>query len=162
MCGLSDAVRQNDVKRRFRADSTGEKHMKTGISYSKREKRAITLGYLWRWGSLAVLILLPALVFGICNLLNIEPKTQIYVTFLFAGITMLCVGTYEMIGALLGFKHLLVSLQLASHMPFQTVNPKRGWSKSERREVTGSGVIFVLLGSAFIICFTLMHLGILN
>ena len=97
--------------------------MKKGTSYSKKERRAITFGYLWRWGSIVIMLLIPAIVFGICNLVNTEPKIQGFVTFLSAGITMFCVGVYDIIGTVLEFKHVLVSLQLTSHI-FQNINPR--------------------------------------
>ena len=136
--------------------------MKKGTSYSKKERRTITFGYLWRWGSIVIVLLIPAIVFGICNLVNTEPKIQRFVTFLSAGITMFCVGVYDIIGTVLEFKHILVSLQLTSHIHFQNINPRRGWTKSEKRENIGGGIIFIILGLAFIIIFTLMQFGILK
>ena len=136
--------------------------MKKGTSYSKKERRVITFGYLWRWGSIVIILLIPAIVFGICNLLSIEREIQALVAFLSMGITMFCVGAYDIIGTVLEFKHILVSLQLASHLPFQNINPRRGWTKSEKREYIGVGIIFVVLGLAFITIFTLIRLGILK
>lgn len=137
--------------------------MKKGISYSKKERQVITLGYLWRWGSIVIILLIPAIVFGICNLVNTEPEIQGFVTFLSAGITMFCVGVYDIIGTVLEFKHVLVSLQLTrSHIPFQNINPRRGWTKSEKRENIGVGIIFIILGLAFITIFTLAQFGILK
>ena len=131
-------------------------------SYSKKEQQVITLGYLWRWGSIAMILLVPAIAFVICNLLNTEPDTQGFVAFFSAGFTMLCVGTYDIIGTVFEFKHILVSLQLASHIPFQNINPRRAWTKSEKREHIGVGIVFVILGLVFITTFTLIQLGILN
>ena len=136
--------------------------MKKGISYSKKERQVITLGYLWSWGSIVIILLIPAIVFVICNLVNTEPKIQGLVTFLSAGIAMFCVGIYDIIGTLLEFKHVLVSLQLAYHIPFQNINPRRDWTKSEKREYIGVGIIFAILGLAFIIIFTLIQFGILK
>ena len=136
--------------------------MKKGTSYSRTERQVITLGYLWRWGSIVIMLLIPAIVFVICNLVNAEPKTQGFVTFLSAGITMFCVGVYDIIGTVLEFKHLLVSLQLASLTPFQNINPRRDWTKSEKRENIGIGIIFVILGLAVITIFALAQFGILK
>ena len=136
--------------------------MKKGASYARKERQAITFGYLWRWGSIAIILLIPAVAFGICNLVNMEPKIQGFVTFLSAGIAMLCVGIYDIIGTVLEFRHVLVSLQLARHTPFQNINPRRAWTKSEKRECIGVGIIFVILGSAFITIFTLIQFGILK
>ena len=136
--------------------------MKKGPYYSKKERRAITFGYLWRWGSIVIMLLIPAIVFGICNLVNTEPEIQGFFTFLSAGITMFCVGVYDIIGTVLGFKHVLVSLQLTNHIPFQNINPRRDWTKSEKRENIGVGIIFVILGLAVIAIFTLIQFGILK
>ena len=134
--------------------------MRKCSSFSRNERRVVTLGYLWRWGSIGIILLIPAITFGICNLLNMESETKGFVTFLSAGITMLCVGTYDIIGAVLEFKHILVSLQLASRI--QNINPRRGWTKSEKRESIGCGIIFLILGLAFITIFTLAQFGILK
>ena len=135
--------------------------MKKGTSYSRKERQVITLGYLLRWGSIVIILLIPAIVFGICNLVNTEPEIQGFVTFLSAGITMFCVGVYDIIGTVLEFKHVLVSLQLISHA-FQNINPRRYWTKSEKREYIGVGIIFIILGLAVITIFTLMQFGILK
>ena len=136
--------------------------MKKGTSYSKKERRAITFGYLWRWGSIVIILLIPSIAFGICNLVNTEPEIQGFVTFLSAGIAMFCVGTYDIIGTVLEFKHILVSSQLATKIPFQNINPRRGWTKSEKREYIGVGIIFIILGLAFITIFTLVQFGVLK
>ena len=136
--------------------------MKKGTSYSKKERRIITFGYLWRWGSIVIILLIPAIAFGICNLVNTEPEIQGFVTFLSAGIAMFCVGTYDIIGTVLEFKHILVSLQLATKIPFQNINPRREWTKSEKREYIGVGIIFIILGLAFISIFTFVQFGVLK
>ena len=136
--------------------------MKKGTSYSKKERRVITMGYLWSWGSIVIILLIPAIAFGICNLVNTEPEIQGFVTFLSAGIAMFCVGTYDIIGTVLEFKHILVSSQLATKIPFQNINPRRGWTKSEKREYIGVGIIFIILGLAFITIFTLVQFGVLK
>ena len=141
---------------------TREKHMGNRTSYSKKEQQVIILGYLWRWGSIVIMLLIPAIVFGICNLVNTEPEIQGFVTFLSAGITMFCVGVYDIIGTVLEFKHVLVSLQLTCHFPFQNINPRRDWTKSEKREYIGVGIIFIILGLAFITIFALIQFGILK
>ena len=136
--------------------------MKKGTSYSKEERRVIICGYLWRWGSIVITLLIPVIVLGICNLVNTEPEIRGLVAALSAGIAMFCVGVYNIIGAALEFKHVLVSSQLASHIPFQNINPRRDWTKSEKRENIGIGIIFVILGLAVITIFTLAQFGILK
>ena len=136
--------------------------MKKGPSYSKRERRIISLGYLWRWGSIAVILIIPVIAFGICSLFNIPEQTNGYILFLFAGITMLCIAVYEIVGTVLGLKHLLVALQLMYHLPAQSLNPRRDWTKAEKREYIGIGIIFAALGIAIIIIFTLIHLDVIK
>ena len=136
--------------------------MKKGTPHSKKERQVITMGYLWRWGSIVIILLIPAIAFGICNLVNTEPQIQGIVTFLSAGIAMFCVGTYDIIGAVLEFKHILVSSQLASKIPFQNINPRRGWTKSEKREYIGGGIISVILGLAFVTIIILTQFGVLK
>ena len=136
--------------------------MKKGTSYSRTERQVITLGYLWRWGSIAVILMIPAIAFRICSLFNIPEQTNGYIAYLSAGITMLCVAVYEIVGTVLGFKHLLVALQLTYHLPAQSLNPRRDWTKSEKREYIGIGIFFAALGIAIIIILTLIRLGIIN
>lgn len=136
--------------------------MKKDSYYSKSERLTIKLGYLWRWGSIGIMLLVPAITFGICGLLDIESETQRFITFMSAGVTFFCVGIYDIIGTILGFKHILVSLQLATHIPFQSINPRRGWLKSEKKEQICVGIFFVIIGVAIIIIFTLMQFGILR
>ncbi len=136
--------------------------MKKGTSYSKKEQQVITLGCLWRWGSIAIIFIIPAIIFGICSLFNIPGATKGYIACLSAGITMLCVAIYEIVGTVLGFKHLLVALQLTYNIPLKNVNPRKDWTKSEKREYIGVGIIFIILGLAFITIFTLIQFGILK
>lgn len=141
----------------------GTSAMKKRSSFNRKERRAIMLGHLWRWGSIALILLIPAIAYGICSLLNTETETQGFVTFLSAGITMFCVGVYNIIGTVLEFKHVFVSLQLASrHIPFKNFNPSRGWAKSEKRDYIFVGIIFAVFGLAIITIFTLVHFGILS
>ena len=123
--------------------------------YSKKQSRAITFGYLWRWGSILINILVPAIVFGICELLHLSLEVKGLATFLSFGITMLCVGTYDIIGAGFEFKHIIVSLQLATHIPFRNIDPRRSWTKSEKKESIGLGVVLIVVGlmiTAITIC----------
>lgn len=136
--------------------------MKKRASYSKKEQHIITLGYLWRWGSIAIILIVPAIVLGICELLTIEPETERFIVYMSGAITMLCVGVYEIVGTALEFKHLLVALQLTYHVPYHKVNAKRDWRKEEKREYIGVGIIFAVLALAAIVIFTLIQLGIIE
>lgn len=133
--------------------------MKKGFYFSKRERRVITLGYLCRWGVLGIIFLIPTIVFQICKLFNMEPQTQGFITILSVGITILGYGIYNIIGAVFEFKHVLVALQLANR---RSANPRKNWSKSDKRENIGVGIIFAVLGLAIIILYTLAQFGVLN
>ena len=73
---------------------------------------------------------------------------------------MICVGAYEIIGTVLEFKHSLVSLQLTRHN--SSINLRKGWTKSEKREYIGAGIVFVVAGLASTTIFALIHFGILK
>lgn len=122
--------------------------MKKYSSYSGKERRTIILGYLWRWGSIGMMLLVPAITLVICNSLRVSAEFRSLAGALAFGISMFCVGTYDIIGTLLEFKHVLVSLQLASHVPH--VNPRRAWTSKDKREYIGVGIIFVVLGLALV------------
>ncbi|MBQ7374551.1 MAG: hypothetical protein IJW61_01070 [Clostridia bacterium] len=135
--------------------------MKKGSNYSKREQRIILLGYLWRWGCILIVLLIPAITIGICQLFDVTVKIKGFAALLF-GISMLLVGVYDIVGTALEFKHILVSLQLMYRRPFPNVNPRRGWTKSEKKEYITIGIIFAVLGLLMIIVFVLQQLGVLS
>ena len=110
-----------------------------------KEDRIIRLGYLWRWGSTALMILVPMVVFGICELLNASSNTVTISLFLSWGLTFLGIGVYEIIGTALEFKHVLVSLQLCSHHALN-INPRRGWNKSDKKTGFGIGILNAIIG----------------
>lgn len=69
---------------------------------------------------------------------------------------------WKIIGTLLEFKHILVSSLLSLHTLFPNINPKRNWTKSEKRDYIIIGIVFVFLGVAVITTFTLFQVGILK
>ena len=136
--------------------------MKKGSNYSKREQRIITLGYLWRWGSILIVLLIPAIYIGICQLFGVTGRVHGFVGGLLFGISMLLVGVYDIVGTVLEFKHILVSLQLMYHAPFQNINPRRNWTKSEKKEYITIGIMFAVIGFSIIIMFVLHWLGVFS
>lgn len=142
--------------------------MKENASHSKKgrrpiSRREITLGYLWYWGSIAMIFLLPVLAFGVGCLLGSEPKDRVLIAFFTMGITTFCVGAYNIIGTALEFKHLIVASQLGPHNP--TTTPKRaisGWTKSTKREYITIGIIFAFSGGLMITVLVLFQLGVLK
>jgi hypothetical protein len=75
---------------------------------------------------------------------------------------MLLVGVYEIIGTVLEFKHILVSLQLMRPAPFQNISPRRDWTKSKKKESITIGITFAVIGFSIIIMFVLQWLGVLS
>ena len=136
--------------------------MKKGSNYSKREQRIIALGYLWRWGSILIVLLIPAIYIGICQLFGVTGRVHGFVGGLLFGISMLLVGVYDIVGTALEFKHILVSLQLMTRSPFPNVNPRKEWTKSEKKEYITIGIMFAVLGLLMIIVFVLQWLGVLS
>ena len=136
--------------------------MKKGSNYSKREQRIITLGYLWRWGSILIVLLIPAIYIEICQLFGVTGRVHGFVGGLLFGISMLLVGVYDIVGTALEFKHILVSLQLMTRSPFPNVNPRKEWTKSEKKEYISIGIMFAVIGFAMIIVFVLQWLGVLS
>ena len=136
--------------------------MKKGSNYSKREQRIIALGYLWRWGSILIVLLIPAIYIGICQLFGVTGRVHGFVGGLLFGISMLLVGVYDIVGTALEFKHILVSLQLMTRSPFPNVNPRKEWTKSEKKEYITIGIMFAGLGLLMIIVFVLQWLGVLS
>ncbi len=85
---------------------------------------------------------------------------QGFISFLSFGIATLLVGMYEIIGTIFEFKHILVSLQIASlKNPLNSINPRKRWSKKQKTEGIGSGIIFAVLGLAIIVVAVLGYLN---
>ena len=124
------------------------------MAYSKTEQKTIRLGYLWHWGSIGAIVLLPFLSAGIAKFFGAIPEIQGFL-FLFAfGITFLSSGIYQITGTALSFKHILVSLQIQKRGisgKRENPNPRKTWTKSEKRTSFSIGIIDMLIGTAFII-----------
>ena len=122
-----------------------------------KDSYTITLGYLWRWGQIVIVFLIPTITYFICKLGAIPSETEGYAVFFAFGASFLCVGIYGIIGTALEFKHIHVALQLAYRT---TPNPQKSWTKAEKRESTAIGIIFTVLGSAIITLILLSVFGI--
>ena len=134
--------------------------MKKKSIYSKKARRIVGLGYLFRWGVLGLMIM-PIIVAIICKALNIEAGTAKFVDSLSLLIFAFLYGLYWIIGTLCGFKHILIAMQLADRTPFRNLRPYDLWTPSERKESILCGAIFAVVGLAAIIVATLEHLGII-
>ena len=148
--------------KQMKADGEVRETMKIEEYYSKKERRIILLGYLWRWGSIGLILLVPAITFKICEAMRVSPQTCYHIIFISAGASFVGVGIYDIVGAVRGFKHVLVSLQVASHFPIRSINPRRQWRRDEKKEYIGVGVAFLVFGLAIIILFVLAQLGVVE
>lgn len=130
---------------------------------SKAEHRILALGRLWRWGSIALILLVPVVVFCICNLLPIPAKNRDVAAALSAGLTLIGVGGYDILGAVRQFRHVLVALQLSrAHLPSQGVRPYAVWTAKDKKDCIGSGVLLIALGAAMLIFSVLYGSGIVH
>ena len=127
--------------------------MKRKSSSLREERKIIRLGYLWRWGSVGLSLLVLFVTIAFCEK-SILPRMLC----LTLGITLVCIGIYHIVGTALGFKHLLVACQLmptTSRSIFRDVylNPRRDWTPSEKREFIRIGIIFTIAGLIGVIRF---------
>ena len=109
-------------------------------SYTQEELDIIRLGYLWGYGRLILGFIFPAIFSVVTQIFNNIEYYWLYISW---GSYILFIGIYDIIGALLEFKHVLVSLQLAYH---QKPDPRSTWTKSEKREYIFVGIFFVVYG----------------
>lgn len=128
---------------------------------NKSERRAILWGYIYRYSVIAVLFLIVGIVFAIGELFQIENLGIIL--FLSLGITFILLGGHDIIGAILEWKYLLVSIQLYNrhYDSGDMINPRRAWTKYEKRQMIGTGIIGIILGIALTVITILAILGIL-
>ena len=131
--------------------------MKRKSSTLRKERKIIRLGYLWRWGSVGLFLLVFFVTIAFCEK-SILPRMLC----LTLGITLVCIGIYHIVGTALEFNHLLVACQLAHAIfhvffifPDVDLNPRRDWTPSEKREFIGVGIIHTVVGLAGIIPFFL-------
>ena len=130
--------------------------MKRKLSSLRKERKIIRLGYLWRWGSMGLLLLtIPATAL-------FEQAISERIICLTFGTTLAFIGIYHIVGTILEFKHLLVACQIAltrSHPSLiccdVDLNPRRDWTPSEKRTFIGLGIIQTVVGLAGIILFFL-------
>ena len=123
------------------------------MAYSKTEQKTIRLGYLWHWGSIGAIVLLPFLSAGIAKLFGAIPEIQGFL-FLFAfGITFLSSGTYQTIGTALEWKHILIALQINPRHSASVSgpNPQKPWTKAVKRKGIALGIIDLVVGTATLI-----------
>lgn len=148
--------------KQMKADGEVRETMKIEEYYSKKERRIILLGYLWRWGSIGLILLVPIVTFIICEAMCVSPQTSYTLVVISMGSAFVGVGIYDIVGAVRGFKHVLVSLQIAYHLPIRSINPRRQWRRDEKKEYIGVGVVFLVFGLAIIILFVLAQLGVVE
>lgn len=127
--------------------------MKKRPSSSIKDSRIVTLGYLWHYGSI-LMIFLMIFIFGADGFTFVE--------MLSLGIAELFVGVYRIIGTRLEYKHILVTMQIAAHIPSHKIDPRKAWTKSDKKQCITIGIVFVVLGLGFITLSVLAQSGILK
>jgi len=128
-------------------------------THTQRISHAIMLGYLWRWGAIILIFVIPIFVFKICKMIGIASAIQ-SVSYMFSmGVLLFYYGIHHIIGAIFEFKHILVASQLANR---QEPNPRRSWTDAEKTENISCGIIFVVIGAGMTICCLLYVFGILD
>ena len=141
--------------------------MKINISHkrvrTKNERRAVIFGYLWFFGSFVIVFLVPALAFALCNLFGVAGIAEVRIVYVSAGVAMICVGIYNIVGAALEFKHILVASQLFPKSRYRfDPDPRIAWTKKDKSEYIAWGATVVALGVAVILIFALEALGVLD
>ena len=124
------------------------------MAYSKNEQKSIRYGYLWHWGSIGCILLIPFLAVAIAKSCEAVSETQEFLFLFSMGILWLSCGIYQLTGTALSFKHILVSLQISKRGVTgkrEKPNPRKTWTKSEKRTSFSIGIIDILIGTAFII-----------
>ena len=127
---------------------------------SKKERKLVILGHLWRLCSIGIPLLIPFIMYQICQLSNTSSQMQGFIFLLSFGIGMLLVGGYDIIGVIFEFKHVLVSLQIASlKNPLNSISPRKRWLKKQKTEGICIGIIFAVLGLSIIVVAVLGYLN---
>ena len=132
--------------------------MKKGTSFSKTERRALALGYLWNYGFWSIPFLTCIIASLICSLIKVSPEIQKRVPFLFLGMALIFVGLYDIIGTVLEFKHIHISAQLGDKLRYP--NPRRLWTNEEKKHYVFIGSIWAIIGLICIIACVLDKFGI--
>ena len=131
---------------------------------NKYERKIIIWAQIYRYSPILG-ILLPALFFLIIEKLFKTENAIIGFIPIFAfGTVPILWGCYTIIGAALEWKHVQVSLQLSHNYRRyrkESIKPRRGWTKNEKRDMIGVGIIFVILGIALTVITILSILEIL-
>ena len=132
--------------------------------YNKYERKIIIWAQIYRYsyfGGILLPILLSLLIEKIIKTENVI--NGFIPLFAFASNPVLW-GCYTVIGAALEWKHVQVSLQLSHNYRRyrkESIKPRRGWTKNEKRDMIGVGILFIILGIALIVMIILGILGIL-
>ena len=118
-------------------------------TYNQRRSQIIMLGYLWRWCPI-ILILVPIILIKICEIIGVA-QNALSLLFSFSfGFLFLSYGFCDIIGAILEFKHLLVSLQLANRL---SPNPEKSWTKADKKMSIFCGIIISVIGIAMLLLY---------
>lgn len=133
--------------------------------YNRSERKILLWANIHRYSpilSILFSVLLFLFIYKICKIENFILSCIPF--FVICAVPTLW-GCYTIIGAILEWKHIRVSLQLSNnrHPAYwkDAVNPHRAWTPKEKRDMIGVGIISVILGIALIVMIILGILGIL-
>ncbi|MBQ8495937.1 MAG: hypothetical protein IJ489_00575 [Clostridia bacterium] len=126
--------------------------------HNKEDRRAIICGHLYRHAILIVPLIMVLIILIFDKLFQIKNAGDIML--LFMGISFIFFGCYDIIGTILEWKHILVSMQIFSHSR-DAINPRRSWTMYEKKQMIGSGIVLIVSGLAVIVLTVLMLWGVL-
>ena len=126
--------------------------------HNKEDRRAIILGHIHRHSILIVPLIMVFIILILHKLLQIKNAGDIMLFFM--GISFIFFGCYDIIGTILEWKHILVSMQIFTHNRDE-INPSRSWTTYEKKQMIGSGIVLIVSGLAVIVLTVLILLEIL-
>ena len=112
------------------------------------EQKLLLTAYFWRWGIIILIFLLPT-IFG-CVFYNVKALKEYtpFAIYISIGVPMVAMGIDYILGCIFEFNHMILIDQDCKH---QQMNPYNlSWNVS-KKEFIGIGIIFLVLGIAFII-----------
>lgn len=122
----------------------------------------ITLGLLNRYGAAAWMILAMASVAVLMKYGWTEEKGGAIAAGLLLlsfPVSFIMTGLFDLLGGIFKWKGALCAVQSMCH---QKMDPRKSWTPHQRREMIGVGIVFIVLGAAFLLVILLRILGVLK
>ena len=132
--------------------------------YNRSERKILLWANIHRYSPILGILFSVLLFLFIYKICKIENFILSCIPFFVICTVPTLWGCYTIIGAALEWKHVQVSLQLSHNYRRyrkESIKPRRGWTKNEKREMIGVGILFIILGIALIVMIILGILGIL-